>query len=216
MKLKNVFLGIRWMCYPTKQQKLVKKYFADGGDYKFRFNYNLNENSIILDCGGYMGQWASDIYSRYRSKIFIFEPVKDFFDIIKDRFKDNQDIQYFQFGLGDSDRIDTITLSANGSSIFGDNSNREEMKMIDVKNWIKEYNIIKINLLKLNIEGGEYELLDRLIECDLIKIIDNIQVQFHDINKDSYLHVLKIRESLKNTHKSTYSYDFVWENWIKI
>ena len=38
----------------------------------------------------------------------------------------------------------------------------------------------KIDLLKINIEGGEYEVLENLIENDLIKNIDNIQIQFHD------------------------------------
>ena len=215
MIFKKAYLSLRWKYFPNKQQKLVKKYFQDGGDDKFRFNYQLDNNSIIIDCGGYMGQWASDIYSRYRSNIYIFEPVHDFFTIIQNRFLKNPDIHCFEFGLGNSNRNETIFLSANGSSTFGSNDQGEQMKMIDVKEWIEKNGIKKINLLKLNIEGGEYELLNRLIECDLIKIIDNIQIQFHNVSNDSYIVVNDIRSFLYKTHKPTYTYDFVWENWVK-
>ena len=39
--------------------------------------------------------------------------------------------------------------------------------------------------MKINIEGGEYELLERLIAADLIRKIDDIQVQFHNFVPDA-------------------------------
>ena len=84
-----------------------------------------------------------------------------------------------------------------------------------MQDWINKREINKIALIKINIEGGEYKLLDRLIETNLIEKIENIQVQFHDIEPDSSLKMEKIQEKLRKTHEPTYQYKFVWENWRK-
>ena len=44
---------------------LLKKDDAE----KLRLDYNLNENSVVFDLGGYEVQWASDIFSKYLSSI---------------------------------------------------------------------------------------------------------------------------------------------------
>ena len=68
--------------------------------------------------------------------------------------------------------------------------------------------------MKINIEGGEYDLLDSLISADIVQSIANIQVQFHDfLIKDAKEKMRKIQEKLSLTHEPTYQYEFVWENW---
>ena len=84
------------------------------------------------------------------------------------------------------------------------------MTIID---FIKKRKIKKINLIKINIEGGEYDLLENLIENDFIKNIENIQVQFHKIGKEYKKRMMSIQEKLKETHHLTYKYPLVWENW---
>ena len=36
------------------------------------FLFELDKNSIVLDLGGYKGDWANEIYRRYGCNIFIF------------------------------------------------------------------------------------------------------------------------------------------------
>jgi hypothetical protein len=45
---------------------------------------------------------------------------------------------------------------------------------------IFESGVDRVNLLKINVEGAEYDILDKLIETGYIKNVDNIQVQFHN------------------------------------
>ena len=46
---------------------------------------------------------------------------------------------------------------------------------------VEDLDNLKVNaLMKINIEGGEFELLERLLETRLISRIENIQVQFHN------------------------------------
>ncbi len=215
MIVKKVINRIKYKYFPSEHQLMVKKWYADGGDYELRFNYNLGEGSVVLDLGGYQGQWASDLFSRYRCHIFVFEPVSGFAKRIRTRFRNNDKIEVFRFGLGRHSRSESIHISADGSSLFGTSSNCEQIKIIDVKDWINKRGIDKIALIKINIEGGEYELLDRLIETDLIKKIENIQVQFHNISQNSRSKMERIHEELRNTHELTYQYEYVWENWAR-
>lgn len=194
---------------------MIRKWYADGGNYKMRFDYDLNEESVALDVGGYQGQWASDLFSRYRCNIYVFEPVSDFAERIRTRFLHNDKIKVFSFGLGGSSRTETIYISKDSSSIYGGNTDCEQTKIVDVKDWICDQGIDTIALIKINIEGGEYELLDRLIETKLVEKIDNIQVQFHNISKESRIQMERIQQELRKTHKPTYQYEFVWENWTR-
>lgn len=216
MKLKKIIKFVKSKIRPTYHEKMVKKYQKDGGDSFFRYNYKLNNSSNVLDLGGYKGQFVSDIFSRYQCNVFVFEPMFEFAKQIEKRFQLNNKIEVFQFGLGDSTRSEKLGISDNGSSIFAKGKNFEEIRILDIKEWMKQKEIEKVSLIKLNIEGGEYEVLSRLIETGLINLFENIQVQFHDISINSRSQMEEIQNNLKKTHNLTYQYDFVWENWSKI
>jgi FkbM family methyltransferase len=202
--------------FPSEHDKMVKKWWADGGDYQLRFAYNLSASSFVVDLGGYQGQWASDLFGRYKCRIAIFEPVEAFAKNIKERFKHNSSMEVFAFGLGSSTRLESIGVSADGSSVFKNAAQREKIRIVDVIEWLRARPESVIDLLKINIEGGEYELLERLIETGLINTISNIQVQFHDVALNSADRMKNIQERLKGTHEPTYQYRFVWENWTRL
>jgi len=67
------------------------------GDHTHRLNYDLDENSVVLDFGGYEGQWASEIYCKYGSFVYIFEPYLPFAQKIIERFITNSRITVFSF-----------------------------------------------------------------------------------------------------------------------
>lgn len=213
---KKIFAVIADIIYQSPMKKQLKLWKANNGDKTLRLDYNLDQDSIVFDLGGYEGQWASDIYSRYCCRIYVFEPVHEFAERIQKRFLRNPNISVLQFGLGGFSRKETISLCKDGSSIFRNSDNKQEIQLIDVASWIEGQNIIEIDLMKVNIEGGEYELLERLIETNLIRVIRNIQVQFHKIARESGNRMERIQERLRETHHPTYQYRFVWENWARI
>jgi FkbM family methyltransferase len=192
---------------------MVKKWYADGGDDRFRFDYNLDEHSFVLDLGGYEGQWASDLYARYRCRIAIFEPVARFARNIDARFGKNGDIEVFQCGLGASSRTETIYVHGASSSTHKKQAQSEQIELVDVRQWFEDHNIEAVQLMKVNIEGGEYELLERLIATGLIGRIDDIQVQFHNFTPDAPARMEQLQHAMRATHTPTYQYRFVWENW---
>lgn len=214
LAIKNLLQKLYSYAFPTEHDKIVSKWYRDGGDDKFRYDYDLCSESIVFDLGGYKGQWASDIYARYNCSVFIFEPVKSFADKIAERFKNNKNINVFSLALGKNSRQDLIALHENGSSIYKESETKENMEFEDVASFFIQHDITSVDLMKINIEGGEYELLDRLIETKLINKIKYLQIQFHNYAPNHEMLMNGLCEELMKTHNRTYSYKFVWDNWV--
>ena len=51
------------------------------------------------------------------------------------------------------------------------------------------------------------------IEMGFFKRIDNLQIQFHEFVPKASERVRDTQKSLERTHKPTYQFEFVWENW---
>jgi hypothetical protein len=106
-----------------------------------------------------------------------------------------------------------MSINEDGSSVFHQVDSTTPVQFRDISYFIQNNNIKKIDLIKINIEGGEYALLQRMIGKNIIRICDNIQVQFHNCFPDAANMRRDIRNVLKETHVLTYDYTFVWENW---
>lgn len=86
-------------------------------------------------------------------------------------------------------------------------------KLIDFFDYIMEYKIEHIDLMKVNIEGEEYNLMEYILENNYVNNIRNIQIQFH-ANVENYLErMITIQNKLRNTHVQTYCFPTIWENW---
>lgn len=189
-------------------------WFNDDFDNSRRYNYDLNENSIVFDAGGYKGEYASLISNKYNCHVFIFEPIPAFFKIIQDRFSNNNKIHPYCFGLSDNTSKQSIAVIDNASSVYVKELNPLEIQMKNIIEFLVENNIEMIDLIKLNIEGGEYDLLECLIKNNRVSSFKNILVQFHDfIIPGAKNRMNEIQKELSKTHELTFSYEFVWENW---
>ncbi len=197
----------------SKQSVRVIPWFKDSGDKTHRLNYDLNEKSIVFDLGGFEGQWASDIFSKYCCTIYVFEPYMEYFEKIGKRFLKNSKIKVYPFGLSNVTKSIGLSISGDSSSTFKQGEASAEIKLVRAIDFMNENNIEKIDLVKINIEGGEYDLLEHLIDHPVVSKIENIQVQFHDFVPDAEKRMKNIQNNLKKTHVLTYQYEFVWENW---
>jgi len=193
----------------------VQTWFSHDGDNTHRINYDLDENSIVFDLGGYHGEWANKIYQKYNCFIHIFEPIPQLYANICDKFKGNEKIKVYNFGMSDVNKLLNITLSNDGSSFYLDGSNQVECKVTSITEFIKENNFQKVNLMKINIEGDEFPVMKSLLDNNMVTIFDDIQVQFHDFYPNSVDLRKEIHNKISETHELTYNYEFVWENWRK-
>ena len=201
--------------YRRKHRRVLQQWWADGGDARFRYDYDLTPGAFVMDLGGYQGEWAAAIHARYRCRIAVFEPVAAFAASLRSRFEHSADVEVFGYGLGASSRTETIYLRGASTSMFRKRAEREAVRIVDVQAWFDEHRIGGVQLMKVNIEGGEFELLERLLETGAIARIANIQVQFHNVAVGSTRRMQRIQAGLRSTHEPTYQYTFVWENWVR-
>lgn len=196
----------------SKEQCRIVPWFNIDGDINLRVNYNLAPSSVVYDVGGYVGDWASAIYTKYKCNLEVFEPIEEFADKIERRFSGKPKIKVNHFGLVDKTHKMKITLDGASSSTHKFSKDFTDVQLVRAASFIIEHHK-KIDLMKINIEGDEYPLLEHLIKTGCIKKIDNVQVQFHDFVPRAASKRSKIRNELSKTHYLTYSYPWIWENW---
>lgn len=175
--------------------------------------HRLGSESVVFDVGGYKGWWSSHILESYGSNIYIFEPVREFYNILVDRFYGNPKIKIFNFGLSDHSETTKINKDGDESSFYKTDKEQEEVEIRDIVDFIAEQQIEKIDLISINIEGGEYALLNRMLENP--DVFSEIQVQFHDFYPEAEKLRDDIREKLREKYNETYNYPFIWECWKK-
>ena len=214
-RLLGAVRSLKKRVFPTGRELVVRKWKNDRGDQTLRLNYSLDANSVVMDMGVYRGDWAHEIHQRYGSQIHVFEPVMSFADAIKTRFSGNAAIHVHACGLASRTRTETIELSADASSMYSGGGEKQSIQLIEACAWMYAQRVLRVDLMKINIEGGEYELLEHMLDRDLVSRVDNIQVQFHDIASDSEARMDSILKRLAETHGPTYQYRLVWENWKK-
>jgi FkbM family methyltransferase len=196
------------------QNPAVARWFADNGDKTLRLYYiDLHKDSLVFDVGGYEGQWTSDIYSMYRCQVHVFEPVEEFAKRIRDRFFGNPDIIVHQFGLSNRNWTTKMALDKDGTSAFKPGKTLVDAQFAEAATFFADNNIEFIDFMKINIEGGEYDLLDYILKIGWVCNIRNIQIQFHDFIPNAEIRMAEIQQRLSITHELTYQYRFVWENW---
>lgn len=200
----------------TEEFKIFhKKWVDENGDKTYRLNYDLNEESVVFDVGGYKGDWSESIFNLYKCNIYIFEPVKSYFNQINQKFEKNDKIKVFNYGLGNNTREEFININNDSSSLYNkqEDSNGNKVLIKSLNEVFSELSLKNIDLCKLNIEGSEYELLNHIIKNNLLECFKNFQIQFHDISEIKNCKNKRdlILKSITKTHNISYSFPWVWE-----
>jgi FkbM family methyltransferase len=192
------------------------QFYRDGGN-EILFKYlTLDNNSVVIDGGCYLGDFTKEILIRFGSRVLSFEPLKKEYKQLVFRFEKNKLVNLYNQAIYDSEKKIPITLDGLNSSIFSNIKIKKKklfIKTFDIANIFKKYK--KIDLLKLNVEGTEYKILLRLIKKKKLNNIDGYLIQFHPIS-DSQIDIKKIRKSfLQQGFKQIFNYNYVWEYWSK-
>lgn len=143
-----------------------------------------NSYNTVVDVGANVGMWIEYIKSVSNvNKIYAFEPNVRALKILKESY--GSEITLVEKALTDKDGELDFFVSNDNSAIssiqkYDDLSSSYKVNSISFKSFVREYNINKIDLLKVDIESGEYDLFKSFDETDL-NMIDSILVEFHTI-----------------------------------
>jgi len=188
-----------------------QKWLRDNGE-ALRYQYDLDENSVIIDLGGFKGEWSENIIKLFNPYIHIFEPINEFYDICYEKFKDNPKVTLHKLAVEGYAGDGQIVYEDNGSSMYIAGNQTYDCKTIKLSTYIKDNNITSIDLIKSNIEGSEYNVVEDLLDSGLINIVKNYQIQWHMIPVLADK-IQELRDRLTNTHNLDWFYAWVWESW---
>lgn len=165
---------LKFKFFRSLNYKFNKKYKS----YEIFNKFNLNKDSIFLDFGANIGSVTHYINDKYNSYIYSYEPHPKAFSILNNFFKNSQKI-YCQnacisnestlkkfFLHKDSRYNHQISLSRRGSLEISKRDLRSEnnlmIKCLSIEDILKQFKFI--DCIKIDIEGHEYKILDKIIE----------------------------------------------------
>lgn len=194
----------------------INKWFTDRGDYTHNITYDLNEDSIIMDLGGYTGVWAQQMIEKYNPYLYILEPVPNFYNGMVSKFSNNNKVKLLNVGISNEDKDGVIFMNGDATSSNLINGESINVKFNTIETILKKFKLESVDLIQINIEGDEYLLLENMLSTGFVNKFKNIQVQFHLGIQNDIERRNKIREGLAlNGFKNNFDYPFVWESWGK-
>jgi len=132
---------------------IAQAYDGENHQYFDKNIVNCDENEVFVDCGGYIGDTTEDFISNYVNykKIYLYEPLKENYDICIKNLSQYPNVKIFQSGVGEKNT--QMNFSGNGASggFTLDCSDSESVSIISLDEEIDE----KITFLKMDIEGFE-------------------------------------------------------------
>jgi autotransporter strand-loop-strand O-heptosyltransferase len=147
-----------------ENDKLIQT--MEGFDYSTVNNRCLFDDGVIVDVGCLNWDWSNFFLGKKR--VIGIDPFE----------KQIPFTELFKGVISNYNGTTKMKFSNEASTII----NQSEGETVQVRTWghfCNEYNIKKISVLKINIEGSEYDLLDSLTDDDFNNI-DQIAISFHD------------------------------------
>lgn len=153
----------------------------------------IKKGDVVIDCGANIGV-VSGYFASKGAKVYSFEPDPNAFKRLSSRFEQNQNVECINKGVWkEKSRMklyfhaesadDNISWSV-GSSFIKEKGNISSEKYVEVDliNLSEFINELKthIRVLKIDIEGAEIEVLNKLIDSEQFRKVDRILVETHE------------------------------------
>ena len=138
----------------------------------------------IVDVGANIGLWIEYIRNVAKYKvIYAVEPNKKALEILQNSYADRTDIRIVPKAMSDVDGELEFFVDVDNSTIssavkYGSLNTSYKVPSITLRSFLENTKIDKIDLLKIDIETGEYPLLASLEKSDFDKI-DNLLIEYH-------------------------------------
>lgn len=149
-------------------------------------NFKIKKGDTVVDIGAHIGTFS--IFASINARrVYSFEPVFENFKILKNNIEINKikNITPFNYGVFSSNGEQKMFLNKNACmhSIYFKSEMQTEIKTISLENILIDNKISKIDYLKMDCEGAEYEIL---LNCskEIFHKIGKIVAECHDLNEN--------------------------------
>lgn len=151
-------------------------------------NFNIKDNDVIVDVGAHIGLFSIYVSQFcHTGKILAFEPIKENYDVLLENVRLNQLGNISTFNLAVSDKNLPLKIYLNRSdnaahTIYGTGEDFVDIDSTTLKEIIDSH-CDKIDLIKLDCEGAEYDILSSLPK-DYFERIEKICMEYHIIDNN--------------------------------
>lgn len=189
---------------------------------------NLSKDATIFDVEANVGDWSRatlNIFNSESISLYMFEPLEATFKILKRNIRDNTRCFYVNTALGDKEGVLNLSYdfeSQGSAGVFLNGLKTEKVNVTTLNEYCLKNEIKKIDFLKMDVQGYEYQILHGADMFIKNRLIDFIQFEIDEtcINnriffKDFWLLLnnnYKIYHSLYNGLVEIKNYDASLEN----
>ncbi len=153
----------------------------------------LGPGSLAIDCGANVGTMSA-LFADRGADVIAFEPNPDAFAALSARFRDLPRVRCLRQAVGTAAGRARLHLHVNagedavkwssGSSLYPAKPNVDpatfiDVDVVDLTAFIQALGR-PVDVLKLDVEGEEIPILERLAEVGLLDGIDHVIVEMHD------------------------------------
>jgi FkbM family methyltransferase len=184
-------------------------------DKAYALGWKHEDGEVVLEAGAYEGAWTKKVcQQRPGCQVFAFEPATRAYRVAVQRLKDYRGVTLQCVALGK--QAGTATLcdrDRDGANTFAWNPEDEPSEIVpvvDVAGVVESLG--EIALAHLNAEGGEVDILERLIETGLIERVRMVMVQFHLYDEEISERIIEVNRRLAETHCQESRYR-AWNFW---
>ena len=184
-----------------------------------RFHYyraDLDSSSVAVDVGAFTGEVAEKLRSLYDCEVHAYEPNPELFPQLEAQFAEDPRVHAHPYGLGSADATLSMQLIGLGSSVYGPDDPDvavAEVQIRDVATVLDQLGVAQVDYLKLNIEGAEFDLLDRFLDAGWQHRTRYLLIQFHEWYPRAHLRRWQLRRRLRKTHDQVWCYPWIHELW---
>lgn len=168
--------SFEWGFISTELSQSIKKEFGRDNVYE-RF-YSVEPGDVVVDIGASVGPFTYSILHKKPKVVYCVEPSKQLFSTLVEntsRFSQNVPIVYVNRAISD-ESSEVRVFSENNPNNYAPNA---DFKSISFSKFICDNYIKKIDYLKMDCEGGEYDIFnDENIEW-ILKNVRKISSEFH-------------------------------------
>jgi FkbM family methyltransferase len=166
--------------------------------------YNLNNLDVVLDIGANNGLFSLLMLNDGCKKIYAFEPNQESLINLKHLFRNTDKVVSVEKAVYTKDEPLEFFIDPNNTTIGsvseqhllsnGTSVQKIVVPAVSLKTFIKENNLDRISLVKMDIEGAEYEIIHNL-EDEIFDKVDRFLIEYHE-NTDN--RVVKLIDKLKS------------------
>jgi FkbM family methyltransferase len=177
----------------NSKNKTVRRIIKNGEHVQIDFS----PGDLVIDCGANVGD-ISALFAVHGAAVIAYEPNIYAYKHLQNRFLNYKNVTCFQAGVYTEDSTKKLFLHENskqnplkystGCSIIEqknnvDTNNSIDIKLVDLSRIIKQINNSYskgVHVLKIDIEGAECDLIEKLMDEGLLRDIPYVFVETHE------------------------------------